>query len=78
MTLAVSGAVLAWREARIAAVLLITIVVYFAVLSGGPMATGRYRHPIMPIVCIFAGYALAFTYRAALGPWWKSNRASEY
>jgi hypothetical protein len=72
VTLAVSGVVLAWREARIVAVLLITIVMYFAVLSGGPMATGRYRHPIMPMVCIFAGCALASRYRA-LGPWWKFN-----
>jgi hypothetical protein len=74
MILAVSGVALAWREGRIATVLLITIVVYFAVLSGGPMATGRYRHPIMPIVCIFAGYALAATYQA-LGHWRQFNRA---
>jgi hypothetical protein len=75
MILAVLGVALAWREARVAAVLLITIVLYFAILSGGPMATGRYRHPIMPIVCTFAGYASAFRYRVPRI--WKFNRTSE-
>lgn len=60
LVLAVSGIALAWSHAQYAVVLLVTVAAYFAVLSGGPLsATGRMRHPIMPIVCLFAGYALA-------------------
>jgi hypothetical protein len=31
---------------------------YFVIVSGGPGAVYRYRHPAMPIVCVFAGYGL--------------------
>ena len=29
---------------------------YFVVISGGPQADSRYRHPLMPLICILAGY----------------------
>lgn len=32
---------------------------YFLLAAGGPAAYGRYRDPVMPIVCIFAGAGLA-------------------
>ncbi len=43
--------------AGISAVLIITAL-YFAALSGGVTANSRFRHPVMPIVCIYAGAGL--------------------
>jgi hypothetical protein len=34
------------------------IVSYYLVISGGPAALGRFRHPAMPIICVLAGYGL--------------------
>lgn len=34
------------------------IIGYFLFLSGGPQAYSRFRHPIMPIMCIFCGFGL--------------------
>ena len=31
---------------------------YFVMISGGPAGLGRFRHPVMPIVCVLAGYGL--------------------
>jgi len=39
----------------IAAVLMLC---YYVLISGGPMAVPRYRHPAMPIICVLAGYGL--------------------
>ena len=33
--------------------------VYFVTLSGGPQALNRFRHPVMPILSLFAGYGLS-------------------
>ncbi|MBI4726473.1 glycosyltransferase family 39 protein [candidate division TA06 bacterium] len=38
--------------------LLLTVTLYFIILSGGFVGQSRLRHPIMPIICIFAGYGL--------------------
>ena len=35
--------------------LLVGAAVYFVALSGGPNGHSRYRHPIMPVVCVLAG-----------------------
>ncbi len=35
-------------------VFLLCVAAYFAALSGGPSGRPRYRHPIMPIACLFA------------------------
>jgi 4-amino-4-deoxy-L-arabinose transferase-like glycosyltransferase len=34
------------------------VVAYWLVITGGPHGYGRYRHAIMPIICVFAGYGL--------------------
>jgi hypothetical protein len=34
------------------------IIAYYIVISGGPTALGRFRHPVMPIICVLAGYGL--------------------
>lgn len=41
------------------AVLLVFLVCYFLLVSGGPAGAARLRTPIMPLVCIMAGVALA-------------------
>ena len=46
------------RRVAAAAVLFATVA-YFALLSGGPTAYSRFRHPMMPAVCVLMG--LAFT-----------------
>lgn len=40
-------------------VLFAWIVLYFVLVSGGPAGLARYRVPIMPLVCISAGVAIA-------------------
>lgn len=43
------------------ALILITVASYFVIITGGPEgSSSRYRHPIMPIICILAGYGLYF------------------
>jgi 4-amino-4-deoxy-L-arabinose transferase-like glycosyltransferase len=45
------------RSAQLAAhikALFTLIAVYFLLLSGGAQAVGRYRMPIMPLLCILA------------------------
>jgi hypothetical protein len=39
--------------------LLLGVSLYFIAVSGGVQAVGRYRLPIMPIVCIFAAMSLS-------------------
>ena len=34
------------------------VVVYWLVITGGPHGYGRYRHAVMPIICVLAGYGL--------------------
>jgi hypothetical protein len=40
-------------------VLMISIFVYFVLVSGFPAAVARYRAPVMPLVCICAGIGIA-------------------
>ena len=35
------------------------IVIYYLLISGGPNALGRFRHPAMPFICILAGYGVS-------------------
>jgi 4-amino-4-deoxy-L-arabinose transferase-like glycosyltransferase len=42
-----------------AAVVLTVFCVYVVLVSGGPAAVGRFRVPVMPVVCISAGIAIA-------------------
>jgi 4-amino-4-deoxy-L-arabinose transferase-like glycosyltransferase len=54
--LAIAGLCLVPRQIRL---LFLALTSYFVLVSGIPAATGRYRAPIMPIVCICAGVAIA-------------------
>ncbi|MEW6114861.1 MAG: hypothetical protein AB1664_22190, partial [Thermodesulfobacteriota bacterium] len=42
---------------------LMTVAGYILVVTGGPHGYSRYRHGIMPIICIFAGYGLAMLWK---------------
>jgi len=53
-----AGALLSFAGARTRAVPLAAVAIvalYFVILSGGPNALGRFRHPVMPLICILAG-----------------------
>lgn len=41
-----------------ATILLLCTMAYFALVGGGPAAGGRFRHPIMPFVCVLAAGGL--------------------
>lgn len=41
--------------------IMMTLGFYFTIIPGGPDAlSSRYRHPIMPIICILAGYGIYY------------------
>ncbi|MEW6530276.1 MAG: glycosyltransferase family 39 protein [Thermodesulfobacteriota bacterium] len=46
-----------------AVITLLTGAAYILIVTGGPHGYSRYRHGIMPIICIFAGYGLAMLWR---------------
>jgi 4-amino-4-deoxy-L-arabinose transferase-like glycosyltransferase len=43
----------------VALVIVLALALYLLVLSGGPQSLSRFRHPIMPEICILAGYGLS-------------------
>lgn len=49
---------LRFRPGRYLASLLAVVFVYLLALSGGAGSEGRFRHPLMPILCVAAGAAL--------------------
>ena len=44
---------------RVAAATLLGIALYFLLISGGAQAVGRYRLPVMPILCLFAAAGIS-------------------
>ena len=38
---------------------ILSVGAYFIVVGGGTVGQGRYRHPLMPILCLVAGYGLS-------------------
>ena len=63
-----------WRMPGVGAVLLTAL--YLLISSGGPQALGRFRHPVMPVVCLFAGFGISWVSLRLLGKK-KPARASE-
>jgi len=61
--LAVRGLVLGehWRDP--ATVLVLASVAYFVTIAGGPAGESRFRHPVMPLVCVLAAAGVAATAR---------------
>jgi hypothetical protein len=56
--LAAAGALRLWRGSALRAAVLAAPIAYF-LLIGGPEMYPRFRVPIMPFVCVFAGAGLA-------------------
>jgi len=54
--LAIAG--LRWIPCEVGA-LFVSLFFYFILISGGPMSEARFRAPIMPLVCIATGVAMA-------------------
>ena len=44
----------------------VLVVIYYVTVSGGPAAVGRYRVPVMPIICMLAGYGAWSIWSGAL------------
>lgn len=64
---AIRGVVLHYRDRALQ--LLGLTVVYFLLISGGPVGEGRFRHPVMPLLCVLAAGGLArFRRRVAESP----------
>jgi hypothetical protein len=47
---------------------IIGVAAYLAVIAGGPAAQNRFRHPVMPLLCVLAGYGLCFLGRGLKEP----------
>lgn len=52
---------------------ILSVGAYFIIVGGGTVGQGRYRHPLMPIICLVAGYGLSliidkFQQRRSLKP----------
>jgi len=57
--LAVAGALKRKSASPLGLAALLAVAAYLILLSGGPNSTSRFRHPVMPIVAVLAGYGLA-------------------
>ena len=53
------GLVVAWHRLSWQWTLVLVTSAYFLALSGGPLGYCRLRHPVMPVICILAGYGIA-------------------
>jgi hypothetical protein len=74
--LAAAGFLAALRSHPFAALLLLAVIAYLALLSGGPIGTSRYRQPIMPLVGIFAGAGVVALQRARSLSWPRAAEAA--
>ena len=54
--------------------LVAALVLYFVVVAGGPEGAGRYRHPVMPLLCVLAGPGAIVALRT--GKAWERSFAS--
>ena len=52
-----------WAKAAVVAVIL-----YFVAISGGPQGYSRFRHPVMPFLCVLAGCGLYWLARKRESP----------
>ena len=57
--LAVRGSMMATPRSHQALIVCVAVAGYLWFASGGPQSLGRFRHPIMPLLCTLAGAGLA-------------------
>jgi 4-amino-4-deoxy-L-arabinose transferase-like glycosyltransferase len=55
-----------WRD--FATMPLVVSVAYFVVIAGGPVGESRFRHPLMPLICVLAAAGLRRESRQSAGP----------
>jgi 4-amino-4-deoxy-L-arabinose transferase-like glycosyltransferase len=62
ITILYSSLIVGWfKSIRIApwiSWLVFVVILYIVAISGGPQALSRYRHPLMPIFCVFSGQGI--------------------
>jgi len=64
-----------WKHNSLQILLLLATILYFLFLSGGMTANSRFRHPIMPLLCVLAGPGLAALFGSEdKSPGWTSSR----
>ncbi len=51
-----------WKHTNLQILLLLATILYFLFLSGGMTANSRFRHPIMPLLCVLAGPGLVILF----------------
>jgi len=56
--LAVKALILEGFIRNISIVIILGVAAYFLIISSGPFGYCRFRHPVMPLICILAGYGL--------------------
>jgi hypothetical protein len=66
MYLLAMRACLACRLKNLALLTVGCVVLYFLIISGGAQAVGRYRLPVMPLLCVLAAGGLASSPKAKL------------
>jgi hypothetical protein len=59
---------------RHAAITLLGVALYFLFIAGGAQAVGRYRAPVMPILCLFAAAGLPALADKKCGATWAPRR----
>ena len=52
------GLFAAWRRLSWQWIVVLVTLAYFLAISGGPTGYARMRHPVMPVICVFAGYGI--------------------
>lgn len=57
--LALRGLAAGGRRPDLATLLLVASAAYFVVIAGGPVGESRFRHPLMPFVCVLAATGIA-------------------
>jgi len=56
--LALRGLLITQAFTNASVILVLLVASYFVVIAGGPAGGGRFRHPVMPIICALAGAGL--------------------
>jgi len=73
---AVVGWFAALRSHAFAALFLLAVIGYLALLSGGPIGTSRYRQPLMPLFGVLAGAGVVTLQRARSVSWPRATKAA--
>jgi 4-amino-4-deoxy-L-arabinose transferase-like glycosyltransferase len=53
-----AGGIINCIRYRVTIAMIVVPALYIVAMSGGPHALGRFRMPLMPVICVFAGVAL--------------------